>query len=110
VRLIGAANTSLSSQFYELASRWREEIGPDSSLSNITSNINYLRVISLGLGVVPFILQDLQREPAPWFVALRAITGNDTIGAEYPGNFKKKAAAWLDWGRAEGLLDAEVAP
>jgi hypothetical protein len=108
MRVIGTPENLLTDQFHTLALQWREEIGPDSSLSNIVSNINYLRVISLGPSVVPLILRDLQRQPAPWFVALRAITGNDTIGAEYPGNFKKKAEAWLQWGRDHGLVDAET--
>ena len=57
-------------KFQYYLSKWKEETGGDSSLTNITSNMNYLRIISLGIEVVPMILRELQREPAPWFVAL----------------------------------------
>jgi hypothetical protein len=56
---------NLQDRFKSLSERWREEIGPDSSLSNIVGNINYLRVIAMGEEAVPLILQELQREPAP---------------------------------------------
>jgi hypothetical protein len=57
----------------------------------------YLRVISLGKDVVPMIIERLKTKPEPWFVALRAITGELNIGKEYRGNFKKIAQAWIEW-------------
>lgn len=91
--------------FQAFAKQWHDEIGPDSSLSNITGNINYLRIISLGKPVIPFILKELQREPAPWFLALRVITGELTLGKEHAGDFRKMAAAWIEWGIQNGYLD-----
>jgi len=89
-------------QFY--LSRWKEETGGESSLTNITSNMNYLRIISLGIEAVPMILRELQREPAPWFVALRAITEDDSVGRDFPGDFRAKAAAWIRWGQEHGYV------
>ena len=66
--------------------------------------MNYLRIISLGWKVVPLILRELQREPAPWFLALRAITGEENVGREHPGNFRGMAEAWLAWGRERGYV------
>jgi hypothetical protein len=101
---------SLEVRFCSLASRWKAEIGPDSSLSNITNNMNYLRIIAMGEEAIPLILRELQREPAPWFVALRAITGEDSVDRDFPGNFRKKADAWLRWGFENGYIDEPVAP
>lgn len=88
----------LELEFRSLASAWKSETGEESSLSKITSNINYLRVIALGKAVVPLILKELESEPAPWFVALRALTGNFDVGAQHKGNFRKIADCWIEWG------------
>jgi hypothetical protein len=91
-------------EFNELANKWREEIGAESSLSKITGNINYLRIIALGKSALPFILRDLQREPSPWFVALRAITGELKIGKEHAGNFRRISETWINWGKRNGYI------
>lgn len=103
-RMLDADSTAAEEKFASLSRKWREEIGPESSLSKITGNINYLRIISLGKKALPFILRDLQREPAPWFLALRAITGEENVGREHAGDFRKMADAWLVWGRAQGHI------
>ncbi|MGH7971789.1 MAG: hypothetical protein ACREIC_24005, partial [Limisphaerales bacterium] len=87
---------SLSAEFRSLSRKWREQVGAESSLSRITGNLNYLRVIALGKRVVPLILEDLKREPAPWFTALRALTGETEIGKEHAGNFRRIAEAWIE--------------
>jgi hypothetical protein len=103
VELAESAQTHfLEPEFNELVNKWREDIGAESSLTNITGNINYLRIIALGKPVVPLILKELQRQPAPWFVALRAITGELNVGKEYTGNFKKIAEAWVNWCNKNG--------
>ncbi|PWU08431.1 MAG: hypothetical protein C5B50_29565 [Verrucomicrobia bacterium] len=94
----------LEKEFDELSRKWRADVGPESSFSKITGNLSYLRIISLGKRAVPLILKDLQREPAPWFLALRAITGEERIGKEEAGNFKAMADAWLAWGREHGYI------
>src|SRR5436190_24306113 len=60
---------ALHAEFGLLSKQWREEVGAESSLTKITGNMNYLRVISLGKKVVPLILRELQFERAPWFLA-----------------------------------------
>ena len=96
--------TEAEAKFRYYASKWKEEIGGDSSLTNITSNMNYLRIIRIGDKAIPFILQELQQEPAPWFVALRAISEDDSVGRDSPGNFRKMAAAWIQWGKDRGYI------
>ena len=89
-------------QFQELAEKWRSETGGESSLARITGNINYLRVIALGKSVVPLIIERLKIAPEPWFVALRAITGEMRVGEEHRGNFRNIAKAWVDWSVRNG--------
>ena len=91
--------TSIETEFRRLANQWREQVGGDSSLSRITGNINYLKVISLGREAIPLILKELQKQPAPWFVALRALTGEEGVGRTHTGNFRRMADDWITWGR-----------
>jgi hypothetical protein len=98
-RYVRVTDQSLESKFKSFSKRWREEIGGESSLSRITGNVNYLKVINLGKEVVPLILKELQKEPAPWFVALRVLTEEEKVGRDHPGNFRQIADAWIKWGK-----------
>lgn len=91
-------------EFYKYSRAWEEETGGVSSLSEITGSMNYLRIIAMGERALPFIFAELSKRPAPWFVALRAITRNDQIGVEYPGDFRRKGMAWLEWGKENGYI------
>lgn len=96
---------ALEAKFERLSEQWKQSIGRDSSITNITSNIYYRRIIGLGSAVVPLILRDLQKAPAPWFDALRALTEDtDSVGREFAGNFRKIAECWIKWGRQNGLI------
>ena len=65
---VGArALSNLEAEFNVLAEQWRRETGVHSSLSKILSNWNYLKIIALGEPAIPLILEELRREPAPWF-------------------------------------------
>lgn len=96
--------TETERKFRYYAEKWKEEIGGDSSLTNATSNMNYLRIIKLGDDAIPLILQELKKGPAPWFIALRAISEDDTVGRGSPGDFRKKAADWIQWGIEHGHI------
>ncbi len=110
VALGNTAELNAKEAFRRFSAKWREEIGADSSLSNMFENINYLSVIALGRKVVPLILADLQREPVPWFTALQAITGENPVDAQSAGDFRKMAEAWLQWGRKRGLTNGQACP
>jgi hypothetical protein len=101
---------ALVSTFQRLAKQWRTETGFLSSTSAIVAHPAYQAIIALGPPVVPLILQELEKEPAYWFEALRAIAREDPAAGEARGNFRALAAAWLDWGRARGLLGEAAKP
>ena len=100
----GEVLTNAEQKFRYYVAKWKEEIGSESSLTNITNNINYLRIIRIGDDAIPLILGELQRHPAPWFVALRAISEDDSVGRDSPGNFRAMAAAWIQWGKDNGHI------
>jgi hypothetical protein len=90
--------------FQPLAEAWRAETAHLSSISAKVSHPAYLRIIALGEGVIPLILNRLQTEPAYWFAALRSLTGHDPVRPQDSGNFRAMRDAWLDWGRGQGLI------
>jgi hypothetical protein len=95
---------TLVEQFESLARQWKAETALLSSTTAMTSHPAYRAIIALGPGVVPLLLRDLEREPAHWFEALRAITGEDLVPAEQWGNIPVMATTWLAWGRNHGLI------
>ncbi|PWU20449.1 MAG: hypothetical protein C5B50_03840 [Verrucomicrobia bacterium] len=62
----------------------------------------YQRIIGFGPVAIPLILRELEREPAHWFWALNAISGEDP--APEGSTFDEAAAAWLKWGRERGYI------
>src|SRR5436309_15549865 len=77
-------------QFRALAAQWKAETAFLSSTSAMAAHPAYQAIIALGPPVVPLLLQDLQREPAHWFEALKAITGEDPVAPQ-------------DWGRIPAM-------
>lgn len=101
------AQAPIPDRFDYLKEAWKSEIWRESSLSKITSNEHYRAIIKLGPSAVPLILQELEKTPGAWFVALRALTkgrGTETIGREFAGDFRKMAECWIKWGRENGEI------
>jgi hypothetical protein len=94
----------VTGQFQALAEQWKAGVAVLSSATAMVSHPAYQGIIALGPPAVPLILRDLEREPAHWFEALRAITGEDPVPPEDWGKVQAMADAWLAWGRARGLL------
>jgi len=91
-------------EFQRLVSEWRDATQFQSSLALSTRHSAYQAIVHLGAEIVPALLRELKREPGPWFVALREITGVDPVDPVHRGNMQAMAAAWLKWGRDNGLI------
>ncbi len=96
--------TALEARFQLLAAQWKAAAALLSSTTAMVAHPAYQGIIALGPPVVPLLLQDLEREPAHWFEALEAITGEDPVCPEDWGKTRAMAAAWLAWGRSRGLI------
>lgn len=94
----------LRANFKALARQWKKETRHLSSATEIAMNMNYQRIIGMGPHAIPFILEELQREPDHWFHALRVLTGENPVKPEDAGNMQAMADAWIEWGRKEGLV------
>ena len=62
----------------------------------------YQGIIGLGDAALPWILEELKKEPRDWFWALTAITGENPIPESSAGKVEEMAEAWLRWGREQG--------
>lgn len=97
--------TQLQASFRTLREAWRTETRFASSASALVSNRSYLRIIALGLEVVPLLLKDLAAGPEHWSAALQALTGENPVPAESAGDLEAQRQAWLAWGRANGYSE-----
>jgi hypothetical protein len=92
-----SATAVLEDEFVELAEAWQRDTRYYSITSKKIAHPAYLRIIGMGMPVLPLVLQSLQEKPAHWFSALHAITNSDpAINASNPSEARD---AWLAWGR-----------
>src|SRR5438309_8447515 len=96
--------TAVASQFEILAEQWKTATALLSSTTAMVAHPAYQAIIALGPPVVPFLLRDLEREPAHWFEALAAITGADPVPREHGGHIPAMRDDWLAWGRERRLI------
>ena len=104
VRLSDTPEETSRARFEALASRWQEETGALSSITQKAMHPAYQEIIGLGSDALPLILHELELEPGHWFWALRAITGENPVVPEQQGRMREMAAAWLEWGRDRGYV------
>lgn len=88
--------------FERLKLEWKEATEMLSSITKIIKHPAYQEIIEMGEKVLPWILEELQREPSHWFSALSAIAKVDPVSAD--DNFEQAVEAWLHWGRSQGYI------
>lgn len=93
----------LEETFYELAEQWRRETGFHSSPAMKFQHPLYLQIIGLGQAIIPFLLREVKKGSASWFVALRAITrlprDKDPVTPDQAVSVKQMCEAWVRWGK-----------
>jgi len=103
-RAYASAHEVAGRVFDVLAARWRRDTAATSSLSEIVEHPAYQAIIAMGVLALPWVLDDMEREPTLWGPALQAITGADPVLPEHAGNVRETAADWVRWGRESGIL------
>lgn len=93
---------SAAAEFKELSQTWHRETDIHSLAEKKIYHHAYLDVIRLGQIVVPYILQEMQRRPADWTHALRAITKEDPAAGR--SNLRDSIEAWIAWGVSKGYV------
>jgi len=87
--------------FSALRDQWKRDTLVESSMTAIVLHPAYQRIIGMGDRALPFLFAELKREPAQWFWALEAITGEDVASDDLP--FAERVTRWLEWGRQHGF-------
>jgi hypothetical protein len=91
-------------RFQLLAEKWKEE-SKFLAFSKETAQLpNYQAIIVMGKTVLPYILEDMQKQPNHWFAALKAITGVNPVLKEHRGNIQFMTNDWLLWGKENHII------
>jgi hypothetical protein len=99
-----ASKATVEERFRRLAAEWKEQSRYLSNSAQMALLKPYQRIIGLGMPVVPFILEELRREPDQWFWALESITEENPIPPEAAGKVRLMAKAWIEWGELRGYI------
>ncbi len=99
-----AQQASPRERFHRLRDQWKEESRYLSNTAQMALLGPYQRIIGMGTDAVPFILEELRREPDHWFWALEAITEENPVSSEDAGRVPAMTAAWLRWGIQHGFI------
>ena len=105
IESIKERSTDTHAVFLELVESWKKDTEFVSTIEDMVLHESYQRIIGLGPSVVPFLLQELEREPDHWFWALESITRVNP--AEDADTFNDTVTAWLDWGAQRGYARRE---
>jgi hypothetical protein len=98
------ASTQFDKEFKKHEKKWKRETQYFSSPGDKYLHPSYARIIGMGYPAVSLILKSMQRQPADWFYALRAMTGANPVSSAMAGDLRKMTEAWIKWGERQGLL------
>ena len=101
---IDTPTTELETRFRALADQWRRETGGLSSISQKAAHPAHQEIIEMGPAAIPLLLRELQERGGHWFMALRALSGENPVPREYAGRIPKITECWLEWGRERGYI------
>lgn len=92
-------------RFNRLAAEWKLDTYLSSKIKEKVAHLAYQKIIGMGPTAIPFILEDMKENgPNHWFWALHAITEENPVPRDQPGNIVAMTEAWLQWGRKKGYL------
>jgi len=90
--------------FFHLKEQWQQETAFLSSVTEIVMHPAYQQIIGMGALVIPYILQEMTKQPDHWFWALKILTGEDPVPPEQRGNVVEMTKTWLNWGKERGYI------
>lgn len=100
-----AQRLTTEERFRALADSWKHESRYLSNLNPAFMFRSYQAIIGMGFPAVRLLLEEMRRQPGHWFWALEAITDANPIPEEARGNVRLMTAAWLEWGKQNGVID-----
>jgi hypothetical protein len=100
----GGPAENVEQRLRRLEALWQADTQFLSDARRIINHPDFRQIVALGKEVVPFLLRDLQVRPSLWVWALPEITREDPVAAADAGNIHKMSDAWVQWGKAQGIL------
>ena len=98
------ANATPQERFKQLAAEWKEQSQWLSNTVQMAMLSPYQKIIGMGKEAIPFILDELRREPDQWFWALEHITDENPVASDAAGQVRLMAQAWIEWGTKNGFM------
>lgn len=102
---ISREKISLKEKFHTLKAKWEEETSFLSSISEIAMHPDYQKIIGMGEQAIPFILNEMRKNPGHWFWALKSISGENPVPPELKGKIKEMTISWLQWGKNRSYIE-----
>ena len=93
-------------RFRILAAQWKEKSRHISNTAQMAMLWPYQQIIGMGDSALPFIFEELVRDPDHWFWALEAITLENPVPQDVNGKVRPMADAWIAWAKQKGFLAA----
>lgn len=100
--LDGKCPESEEVRFTRLAAQWKKETSFLATLRKRYKHPSYKAILNMGKRVIPFILEELRRDPDRWFSALTELSGDDP--AKDSINFYEAVDRWISWGIEHGHI------
>ena len=94
---------NIALRFRHFADEWKHESHFLSNTAHMVMLRSYQNIIGMGEPAIPYILEELRREPDHWFWALETITLANPVTDAEAGNVERMANAWIEWGIADRL-------
>ncbi len=104
--LMESMETSLRAFFEDRAERWLRETQLHSSINSITRHPCFTQIKLMGPQVIVFVLERMSQGEVRvhWFPLLKDLSGEDPVEPHSRGRVREMADAWIDWGRAKGII------
>lgn len=100
-----AEPVDVADEFYYLARSWKRERDRFAfSAQEMAEHQAYTAIIGMGECAIPYILNELRKEPDHWFLALSEIAGVDPVPVSDRGRIRAISEAWINWGKENGYL------
>lgn len=96
--------TPAKSRFDRLAREWKAFESPGSSAMELAMHPAYQHIIGMGPVPIPWIVEELEREPDHWFWALHCLSGGiDPVPPTDRGDIEAMSQAWIQWAKENGI-------
>ncbi len=88
-------------KFNRLKAQWVREMPASSRMRDLTSCDAYLRIVGMGEKALPFLIEEVRKEPRAWYRALELITEANPVTPG--GGLDSIAEAWARWATENGV-------